>query len=50
MLRLGTASLVNQGDAQNFISDKLDARSTAKKKHLAKAVTDYLIYVEGNFR
>ena len=51
MLRLGTASLQNQGDAQNFIiADKINAQSTAKKKHMAKAVTDYLIYVEGNFR
>ena len=51
MLRLGTASLANAGDAENFIvADKLNAHNTAKKKHMAKAVTEYLIYVEGNFR
>jgi tetratricopeptide repeat protein 8 len=50
-LRLGTASLANAGDDENFIvAERLNALNTAKKKHMAKAVTDYLIYVEGNFR
>ena len=30
--------------------DKLNAQHIAKKKHIAKAVCDYLIYVENNFR
>ena len=51
MLRLGTASLMGQGDGDNFIaSDKINAQRTAQKKHMAKAVVDYLIYFEGNFR
>ena len=50
-MRLGTASLANSGDSENFIvADKINAQGTAKKKHMAKAVVDYLIYVEGNFR
>ena len=49
MLRLGTASMLQQGD--EFIqSDKLNAKHIAKKKSVAKAVCDYLIYVENNFR
>eukprot|EP00343_Euplotes_focardii_P012078 CAMPEP_0205834588 /NCGR_PEP_ID=MMETSP0206-20130828/50864_1 /ASSEMBLY_ACC=CAM_ASM_000279 /TAXON_ID=36767 /ORGANISM="Euplotes focardii, Strain TN1" /LENGTH=177 /DNA_ID=CAMNT_0053141653 /DNA_START=112 /DNA_END=646 /DNA_ORIENTATION=+ len=48
-LRLGTASMAQTGGI--FIqADKLNARNTAKKKYLAKAIVDYLIYVEGNFR
>lgn len=31
-------------------ADKLNAKSIGKKKHIAKAVVDYLIYVESNFR
>lgn len=32
------------------MADKLNAKSVAKKKHIAKAIVDYLIYVESNFR
>lgn len=32
------------------MADKLNAKNVAKKKHIAKAVVDYLIYVESNFR
>lgn len=32
------------------MADKLNAKNTAKKKYIAKAVVDYLIYVESNFR
>lgn len=47
---MGTASLLqNQGD-QFILADKLNAKNVAKKKHIAKAVVDYLIYVESNFR
>lgn len=49
MLRLGTASMMQQG-GQFIIADKLNAKNVAKKKHIAKAVVDYLIYVESNFR
>ena len=49
ILRLGTASMLQQGD-QFIMADKLDAKRIAKKKHIAKAVVDYLIYVESNFR
>jgi len=28
----------------------LNAKNVAKKRHIAKAVVDYLIYVESNFR
>ena len=49
MLRLGTASLMQQDSDEFIVADKISP-STAKKKHLAKAVVDYLIYVESNFR
>lgn len=49
MLRLGTASMMQQ-DGQFIMSDKLNPKNIAKKKHIAKAVVDYLIYVENNFR
>lgn len=49
MLRIGTASMAQTG-GQFIQADKLNARNTAKKKYMAKAVVDYLIYVEGNFR
>jgi len=49
MLRLGTASMLQQ-NGEFIQSDKLNAKSIAKKKSIAKAVTDYLIYVESNFR
>ena len=49
MLRLGTASLM-QTNGQFIMADKLNAKNVAKKKHIAKAVVDYLIYVESNFR
>lgn len=32
------------------MADKLNAKNTVKRKHVAKAVVDYLIYVENNFR
>lgn len=32
------------------MADKINAKNVAKKKHIAKAVVDYLIYVESNFR
>ena len=32
------------------MADKLNAKNIAKKKHIAKAIVDYLIYVESNFR
>ena len=32
------------------MADKLNAKNVAKKPHIAKAVVDYLIYVENNFR
>jgi tetratricopeptide repeat protein 8 len=31
-------------------ADKIIAKNIIKKKHIAKAVVDYLIYVESNFR
>lgn len=49
MLRLGTASMLQTG-GQFIMADKLNAKNLAKKKHIAKAVCDYLIYVESNFR
>ena len=48
-LRIGTASMAQTG-GQFIEADKLNARNTAKKKYMAKAIVDYLIYVEGNFR
>lgn len=32
------------------MADKLNAKNVAKKRHIAKAVVDYLIFVESNFR
>jgi len=32
------------------MADKLNAKNVAKKRHIAKAVVDYLIYVEANYR
>ena len=32
------------------MADKLNAKNVAKKSHIAKAVCEYLIYVESNFR
>lgn len=32
------------------MADKINAKNVAKKKHIAKALVDYLIYVESNFR
>jgi len=49
MLRLGTASMLQQ-DGQFIVADKLNPKNIAKKKYVAKAVVDYLIYVESNFR
>lgn len=49
MLRLGTASMMQSGGAF-LMADKLNAKSVAKKKHMAKAIVEYLIYVESNFR
>ena len=33
-----------------MMSDKIIAKHIVKKKHVAKAVVDYLIYVEQNYR
>ncbi len=41
--------MMQQG-GQFILADKLNAKNVAKKKHIAKAVVDYLIYVESNFR
>ena len=49
MLRIGTASMMQQ-DGQFIKADKLNAQAVAKKKHVNRAVVDYLIYVENNFR
>lgn len=38
-----------QGD-QFIDATKIIAKDIIKKKHIAKAVVDYLIYVESNFR
>ena len=32
------------------MADKLNAKNVAKKRHIAKAIVDYLIYVESNYR
>ena len=48
-MRLGTASLMQQGDTF-LAADKINAKRLVRKPHIAKAVTDYLIYVESNFR
>ena len=32
------------------MADKLNPKTIAKKQYLAKAICDYLIYVESNFR
>ena len=47
-MRLGTATLQQMGGGQFIDSSKLNIKSLAKKKSLAKAVCDYLIYVEHN--
>jgi hypothetical protein len=41
--------MMQQG-GQFIMADKLNAKNVAKKRHIAKAVVDYLIYVESNFR
>lgn len=46
-LRLGTASLLGQGD-QFIVSEKMDMKKMAQKPAIAKALCDYLIYVEHN--
>jgi tetratricopeptide repeat protein 8 len=46
-LRLGTASLLGQGD-QFIVSEKLDMKKQASRPSIAKALCDYLIYVEHN--
>ena len=49
-LRLGTASLLAY-NSENFLdSTKLQPKKLVQKKSLAKAVLDYLIYVENNPR
>ena len=35
---------------QFLMSDKIIPKNIVKKKHVAKAVVDYLIYVEQNYR
>ena len=49
LIRLGTASLMNNGGAQ-FIREDLQPKHIAKKKFMAKAIVEYLIYVDSNFR
>lgn len=49
LLRLGTASLLGK-DGQFVNADNLKPAELAKKQYLAKAICDYLIYVESNFR
>jgi tetratricopeptide repeat protein 8 len=49
LVRLGTATTMQSG-AQFIVADKLNAKSVAKKRHIAKAIVDYLIYVESNYR
>ena len=46
-LRLGTASLLGQGD-QFIVSGKMDMKKMAQKPAIAKALCEYLIYVEHN--
>jgi tetratricopeptide repeat protein 8 len=36
--------------AQFLMADKLNAKQIVKKPHIAKAIVDYLIYVECNYR
>ncbi|KRX09628.1 hypothetical protein PPERSA_09298 [Pseudocohnilembus persalinus] len=46
-MRLGTASLA--GNIQGFLqTDKLNMRNIAKKKSIAKAICNYLLYIENN--
>jgi len=49
-VRLGTASLMQSQGDQFLDSTKIIAKNIIRKKHIAKAVVDYLIYVENNFR
>lgn len=49
LLRLGTATLLGK-DGQFVNADTLRPQDLAKKPYLAKAICDYLIYVENNFR
>lgn len=46
-MRLGTASLASSGE-QFIQPDKLDMKKIAKKGAIAKAVCNYLLYVENN--
>ena len=39
-----------QSGPQFLMADKLNAKNVAKKRHMAKAIVDYLIYVECNYR
>jgi tetratricopeptide repeat protein 8 len=39
-----------QSGPQFIMADKLNAKNVAKRKHIAKAIVDYLIYVESNYR
>ena len=48
-IRLGTASL-QQAGGQFLMVDKLNLKALAQKKVIAKAVCDYLIYVEHNIK
>ena len=49
LVRLGTASVMQTG-GEFIMADKLNAKHVVKRKYLAKAIVDYLIYVESNFR
>lgn len=37
-------------NGQFIVADKINPKNIAKKKHIAKAVVDFLIYVENNYR
>ena len=49
-IRLGTASLVSSNSEEFIDSTKLNAKTLVQKKAIAKAIVDYLIYVENNPR
>ena len=48
-MRLATVSLAQSGEVF-ILPDKLNIKSLAKKKALAKAICDYFIYVEPNLK
>ena len=48
-MRLGTASMVQEGSTFLF-ADKINAKKVAKSNNIARAVCDYLIYMDNNPR